>query len=115
MVGFILPPAWFLASFLPLPPRPEISSVKGQNNGRQAQVVEDIEKRLGPIDEARYENARWWRNINRIMSLIGIVIVVAVVSYISFDFCGDMLINARLLLLLLPPNDSVDAVTTPFL
>ncbi|KAL6719603.1 hypothetical protein ACLMJK_001523 [Lecanora helva] len=80
VIGFIFPLAWFLASFLPLPPRPNISSIKGKNIPRQAQAVEDLEKQLDPIDEARYENARWWRNINRIMSLVGVVIVVAVIT-----------------------------------
>ncbi len=80
MIGFIFPCGWFIASFLPLPAGPDISSVKGKNNPTRTQLAEDLEKQMGPIDEARYENARWWRNINRIMSLIGIVIIVAVVS-----------------------------------
>jgi len=80
VIGFIFPFGWFIASFLPLPPRPETSSVKGKNNPNRTPLAEDLEKQLGPVDEARYENARWWRNINRIMSLVGIVIVVAVVS-----------------------------------
>lgn len=79
-IGFVFPPGWFIASFLPLPQRPDIPSLKGKDNPNRTQIAEDLEKRLGPIDEARYENARWWRNINRIMSLVGIVIVVAVVS-----------------------------------
>ena len=79
-IGFIFAPGWFIASFLPLPPRPGISSLKGKENANRSQLTEDLEKQLGPIDEARYENARWWRNINRIMSLVGIVIVVAIVS-----------------------------------
>lgn len=80
VIGFIFPFGWFIASFLPLPTRPDISSVKGKNNPNRTHLAEDLEKHLDPIDEARYENTRWWRNINRIMSPIGIVIVVAVVS-----------------------------------
>ena len=81
VLGFIFTPGWFIASFLPLPPRPNIPSLKGKDSPGRTQIIEDFEKHLGPIDEARYENARWWRNINRIMSLFGIVIVVAVVSF----------------------------------
>lgn len=33
------------------------------------------------MDGARYENARWWRNLNRGMSLLGILILAAVVSH----------------------------------
>ena len=69
-------------------------TVKGKHVAAQTQVVEDLEKRLGPIDEARYENARWWRNINRILSLVGIVIVVAVVSHPNVDPDKNMLISS---------------------
>ena len=82
-IGFLLPFGWFIASVLPLPPRPEIINVKGKENANRSQLTEDLEKQLGPIDEARYENARWWRKINRIMSLVGVVIVVAVVSILN--------------------------------
>ena len=78
-------PAWFIAAVLPLPPRPEIGSAKGKDAIRRTQIVEDLEKQLGPIDEARYENARWWRNINRIMSVVGILIIIAIVS--CLDLC----------------------------
>lgn len=78
--GFIFPISWFIASFLPLPRRPSAPAAKGKNAPRQAQIAEDLEKQLGPTDEARYENARWWRNINRIMSIVGVLIIVAVVS-----------------------------------
>ncbi|KAK4691298.1 hypothetical protein P7C71_g5667, partial [Lecanoromycetidae sp. Uapishka_2] len=69
---------WFIASFCPLPPRPAILTAKGKD--RQTQIAENLEKQLGPIDEARYENARWWRNINRILSLIGILIIATVIA-----------------------------------
>lgn len=81
VIGFIFPFGWFIASFLPLPPRPGFSSVRAKNNPNRTQFAEDLEKQLGPIDEARYENARWWRNINRVMSLAGMAIIVAVVSF----------------------------------
>ena len=42
--------------------------------------MRDIEKALDPIDIARYENARWWRNVNRTMSVIGLLIIAAIVS-----------------------------------
>lgn len=72
--------AWFIASFLPLPPGPVISGAKGKKAVPRTQFDEDFEKQLGPIDEARYENARWWRNINQILSAFGILIIITVVS-----------------------------------
>lgn len=41
----------------------------------------DLEKRLAMVDDARYENARWWRHLNRLMSILGVLIVVAIVGY----------------------------------
>ena len=72
--------AWFTAAFLPLPPRPAVVGAKGKDKPRQTQMLEDLEKQLGIVDEARYENARWWRNINRIMSGFGVLIIVAIIA-----------------------------------
>ena len=32
------------------------------------------------MDEAKYENARWWRNLNRLMIPVGVFIIAAIVS-----------------------------------
>ncbi|KAF6241543.1 hypothetical protein HO173_000254 [Letharia columbiana] len=82
-VGFIFPPAWFIAAFLPLPPRPAVISAKGKDVNRQPQMLQDLEKQLGAVDEARYENARWWRNINRVMSGFGVLIIVAIIALVA--------------------------------
>lgn len=79
-IGFIFPPAWFIAAFLPLPPSPTVISAKGKDVRRQTQLLEDLEKQLGAVDEARYENARWRRNINRVMSGFGVLIIVAIIA-----------------------------------
>ena len=46
----------------------------------EAHLANDLEKRLGMVDEARYENAQWWRNLNRLMSILGVLIIAAIVS-----------------------------------
>ena len=46
----------------------------------RADSVHDLEKTLCMIDEARYENARWWRNLNRLMCIVGALIIAAIVS-----------------------------------
>ena len=74
--------AWFAAAFLPLPPEPTIDE-KGKQPERHASVTsigQDLESRLAPMDEALYENARWWRNLNRLMIPVGICIIAAIVS-----------------------------------
>ncbi|KAL9129853.1 MAG: hypothetical protein Q9217_001808 [Psora testacea] len=88
-LGYIFPLAWFIAAVLPLPPGPAIPTNKGKTPLRHTQMVQDLEKQLGPIDLARYENARWWRNINRIMCFVGAAVVVAILLRKSFT--GDML------------------------
>jgi hypothetical protein len=62
VLGFIFPFAWLIAAFLPLPG-----------------FEQDIEKGYDARDQARYENARWWRNINRMMCLVGLGVIIAAV------------------------------------
>ena len=92
-LGFIFPPGWFIASVLPLPPRPVVPSTKGKDALRHTQVIQDLEKQLGPTDEARYENARWWRIINRIMCSVGLAIIIVIVSPRSIDTISDLHAN----------------------
>jgi adenylylsulfate kinase-like enzyme len=44
------------------------------------ELAQDMEKAWGSANEARYENARWWRNLNRGMSVLGVIILAAIVS-----------------------------------
>lgn len=78
-----VPKAWFIAAFLPLPPAPAANNANGKGAPRQTQMLEDLEKQLGAVDEARYENARWWRNINRVMSGFGVLILVAIIALVA--------------------------------
>ncbi|CAD6578542.1 MAG: hypothetical protein ASARMPRED_008753 [Alectoria sarmentosa] len=70
--------------------RPRTSAKDADDQRRQSslaisrtQVLEDLEKQLGAVDEARYENARWWRNINRVMSGFGVLVLVAVIALVA--------------------------------
>lgn len=42
----------------------------------------DPSYRMMIIDEARYHSARWWRNLNRGMSVVGILVIGAVIALI---------------------------------
>ncbi|CAG8952034.1 hypothetical protein HYFRA_00000770 [Hymenoscyphus fraxineus] len=77
VIGFIFPFSWMIASFLPLPLNP-ISEMRERDPEDEAQS-HDFDRRFGPIDEKRFENARWWRNLNRWMSLVGLLIIAAIV------------------------------------
>lgn len=89
VLGFIFPFAWMIAAFLPLPP----STVFAMQEHRASEY--DVEwspshpdltnsaaaQNSRPADEARYESAKWWRRLNRIMSFVGLLIIGAVVSF----------------------------------
>lgn len=53
-IGFGIPLAWFVAAFLPLPPKPPMDDKgKGQESrGSGASITQDLENRLAPVEEA---------------------------------------------------------------
>lgn len=91
-LGFVFPLAWWIASLLPLPERPRIQSPEMRESGvfdRSGGTVEvagaaRLEQAvdLFSADEVRrYQKARWWRALNRVMSILGLFVVGAVVSH----------------------------------
>lgn len=64
--------AWIVAAFLPLPPKP--------NSESASDLERALKVRTYDIEQRRYENARWWRNLNRVMIPLGIVIIALIVS-----------------------------------
>ncbi|CZR59984.1 uncharacterized protein PAC_09879 [Phialocephala subalpina] len=83
IAGFIFPFAWMIAALLPLPPSPmrdmreRDSSTSNLDSSND--VPNDYVRQFGPMDEARYESAKWWRRLNRWMSIVGLLIIIAVV------------------------------------
>ncbi|RJE20790.1 hypothetical protein PHISCL_06884 [Aspergillus sclerotialis] len=73
--GFICPITWFVASFLRLPPKPELDL---EEVGPQLEFA--LQVRLFDISRRRYENARWWRNLNRWMTPLGLVIITIIIT-----------------------------------
>ncbi|KAB5570048.1 hypothetical protein GE09DRAFT_957836 [Coniochaeta sp. 2T2.1] len=79
MVGFIFPFAWMIAALLPLPTNPKYQmEEQNRNSGRFGHV--NYEHQLRAFDETRYESARWWRNLNRVMSFVGLLIIGAIIA-----------------------------------
>lgn len=75
--GFIFPIAWFIAAFLPLPPKPKIAPEMMESDD---DVEMALESQLLGLQQRRYENARWWRHLNRWMIPLGVVFIVVIVS-----------------------------------
>lgn len=67
-----------VAAFLPLPPKPQVEMVENHSTSHL-----DLQHQpVGTIDEIRYNSARWWRNLNRVMSIIGLLVLGAVIALI---------------------------------
>lgn len=77
-VGFIFPIAWFVAAFLPLPPKPKMSEM--MEDGSDSDVEAALEAQYMGLQQRRHDNARWWRNLNRWMIPLGVVIVVIIIT-----------------------------------
>ncbi|KAL4877674.1 hypothetical protein BJY04DRAFT_197615 [Aspergillus karnatakaensis] len=75
-LGFICPLTWLIASFLPLPRKPEM--LMEENQGPELEVT--LKARLCDLERRRYLNARWWRNLNRWMNPLGLVIITIIIT-----------------------------------
>lgn len=87
VAGFIFPLAWMIAAFLPLPPKPQFDIPELQKSTIQFQKSEDtgsepLHRRVAPIDDLHYQSANWWRNLNRYMSILGLLILGAIAALI---------------------------------
>jgi hypothetical protein len=72
-----------IAALLPLPSSPILnmrerdsstSNLDGSNDPSNDYIHQFV-----PMGEARYESAKWWRSLNRWMSLVGFLIIAATV------------------------------------
>ena len=59
-----------IASFLPLPLDPSLIEA-----GSQTDLEQQFARNIGAIDDKAFQKATWWRNLNRIMSGIGTLLV----------------------------------------
>ena len=66
-----------IGAILPLPPAAGLAA----DDWAGAGIKEAGLAKLAQID-VRHENARWWRTLNRYMSLLGILIIGAVVALV---------------------------------
>lgn len=81
MLGFIFPISWFVAAVLPLPPKPTMKEITHDPETGGPTLQQQLEHQIALKDEATYVNLRWWRNLNRFMCIVGLVIIAIIVSY----------------------------------
>jgi len=85
--GFLLPLGWFVGAFLPLPQRPtsfsEIdqrhTSDIGEREKMDVIAKLKLERQIKGAEELKWQNARWWRNLNRWMCMVGVMVIVVVI------------------------------------
>ncbi|KAK2000512.1 hypothetical protein LX36DRAFT_420567 [Colletotrichum falcatum] len=81
-IGFILPFAWMVAAFLPLPPDPHAEMSEHDHRSSLLDEGRDLPRRVVAIDETLFQSARWWRALNRYMSIIGLLVVGAIAALV---------------------------------
>ncbi|KAJ6159762.1 hypothetical protein N7497_004299 [Penicillium chrysogenum] len=74
-LGFIFPPAWCVAAILPLPPKPKVAMVEFEGSD----VGMALEAQCINLQQRRRDNARWWRNLNRWMISLGVIILIVII------------------------------------
>ncbi|KUI65409.1 hypothetical protein VM1G_00721 [Cytospora mali] len=83
VMGFVFPFAWMVGAALPLPKPSPLAMIERYSSisdlGIRSQEHE-FERHIESIDELRYQNARWWRTLNRGMSVIGLLIIGVVIA-----------------------------------
>lgn len=103
IIGFICPLAWFIGAMLPLPQRPsrysdiEKSSHNSRNytdatNWDEGDILARLrlEKHLKGLEEVKWQNSRWWRRMNRWMSVVGFVVVIIVIVLAVIGIRGQL-------------------------
>ncbi|KAK4147035.1 uncharacterized protein C8A04DRAFT_34580 [Dichotomopilus funicola] len=85
ILGFVFPFAWMIAALLPLPLNPkqemlDVESGQDEEKNPYSSTHPALRYQKYAVDESRFESARWWRNLNRGMSVVGLLIVGAVVA-----------------------------------
>jgi hypothetical protein len=75
--------AWMIASFLRLPPNPELVS---EPTPSQVDLEDQFAREFGPVDDRSYQKAMWWRNLNRIMSAVGTLLLGVIVRSTPTQF-----------------------------
>ncbi|CAJ2505956.1 Uu.00g000860.m01.CDS01 [Anthostomella pinea] len=87
ILGFGIPFAWMIAAFLPLPPKPMVEMQQRDRSTTTFRTPEEadpesLNTRVGPMDDSRFQSARWWRNLNRFMSIVGLLLLGAVAALV---------------------------------
>ena len=75
--------AWIIAACLPVPSNPKPDMEKGDGAASQHDTHASAAHRRSAMAEApHHEGARWWRRLNRYMSVVGLLVIGAVIALV---------------------------------
>lgn len=67
---------------LPLPLNPQLDMEEGPGSTSQLDVRSSHPRHSTLPHELYYEGARWWRRLNRYMSVVGLLVIGAVIALV---------------------------------
>lgn len=70
-----------VAAFLPLPLKPQTEMTE-RTDPRDTSSGPNATPNYVTLEEVRYNSARWWRNLNRGMSIFGLILIGAAIALI---------------------------------
>ncbi|KAF1733442.1 hypothetical protein CRV24_007343 [Beauveria bassiana] len=76
MSGFLFPIAWMIAAFIPLPTNRHLEE-KNLQSTSHIDLAEDNGASPSQLAKeiALFNRAKWWRDLNRAMAVIGLLII----------------------------------------
>lgn len=91
--------AWMIAAVLPIPQRPEFPEFSEEDARKsRLDLQEEMNRIWSPVDEKRYQNARWWRILNRIFSVVGVAIITLIVRIYLSSFSFHLLTEPQVVI-----------------
>ena len=64
-----------IAAFLPLPLEPRLEMMQRLQSTSHLDLQEATPLQLQKAQKTRYHGAKWWRTLNRGMSVVGVVVI----------------------------------------
>ncbi|KAJ0141969.1 Uncharacterized protein HZ326_15190 [Fusarium oxysporum f. sp. albedinis] len=82
VVGFVFPLAWMFAALIPIQRNNETEDIERNNSTSGLGKRNETSARASGEEDAVFTSAIWWRKVNRGMSLIGLLILGAIIALI---------------------------------
>ena len=71
-----------IGACLPLPPNPQPDMEEANGSTSQLDARSSYPRRSMLPHELYYEGARWWRRLNRYMSIVGLLVIGAIIALV---------------------------------